>query len=43
MGTGIFDNSDTSVVVDADITPASFVILSNYSDIIGDLNEIINE
>lgn len=43
MGTGIFDNSDTSVVVDSDINAGSFVILSNYSDIIGDLNEIINE
>ena len=43
MGTGIFDNSNTSVVVDADITASSFVALSNYSDIIWDLNEVINE
>lgn len=43
MGTGVFDNSNTSVVVDADITASSFVALSNYSDIIWDLNEVINE
>lgn len=42
MGTGVFSNSDTSVVVDADITADSFVALSNYSDIVGDLNEVIN-
>ena len=42
MGTGVFSNSDTSVVVDADITADSFVAISNYSDIIWDLNEIIN-
>ena len=42
VGTGIFSNSDTSVVVDSDITADTFVVLSNYSDIIGDLNEVIN-
>ena len=42
VGTGVFSNSDTSVVVDADITADSFVIISNYSDIIWDLNEVIN-
>lgn len=42
MGTGVFSNSDTSVVVDADITADSFVAISNYSDIIWDLNEVIN-
>ena len=42
MGTGVFSNSDTSVVVDADITADSFVIISNYSDIVWDLNETIN-
>lgn len=42
MGTGVFNNSDTSVVVDASITADSFVIISNYSDIIWDLNEVIN-
>lgn len=42
MGTGIFSNSNTSVVVDADITADSFVAISNYSDIIWDLNEVIN-
>jgi hypothetical protein len=34
MGTGVFSNSDTSVVVDADITSDSFVVISNYSDIV---------
>ena len=43
MGTGIFNNSNTSLVIDSDITANSFVSLSNYSDIIWDLNEIINE
>lgn len=42
VGTWVFSNSDTSVVVDGDITADSFVALSNYSDIIWDLNEIIN-
>ena len=40
--TWVFSNSDTSVVVDTDITADSFVIISNYSDIIWDLNEVIN-
>lgn len=42
MGTGVFSNSDTSTVVDADITANSFVILSNYQDIVWDLNETIS-
>ena len=42
VGTGVFSNSDTSVVVDADITADSFVVISNYSDIVWDLNEVIN-
>ena len=42
MWTWVFSNSDTSVVVDADITADSFVAISNYSDIIWDLNEVIN-
>jgi len=42
MGTGVFSNSNTSTIVDEDITADSFVILSNYSDIVWDLNEVIN-
>ncbi len=42
MGTGVFSNSDTSVVVDADITSDSFVVISNYQDIVWDLNETIS-
>ena len=42
MWVGTFANSDTSVVVDADIKSDSFVIISNYQDIVGDLNETIN-
>ena len=42
MWTGVFSNSDTSTVVDADITANSFVILSNYQDIVWDLNETIS-
>ena len=42
LGVGTFANSDTSVVVDADIKADSFVIISNYQDIVGDLNETIN-
>lgn len=42
MWTGVFSNSDTSVVVDSDITADSFVTISNYSDIVWDLNEVIN-
>lgn len=43
MGTGIFDNSNTAIIVDETITPYSYVNISNYSDIHGDLEEIINE
>lgn len=43
MGTGIFDNSDTAIVQDDAITAYSYVNISNYSDIHGDLDEIINE
>ena len=42
MWTWVFSNSDTSVIVDADITSDSFVILSNYQDIVWDLNETIS-
>lgn len=42
MGTWVFNNSDTSVVVDADIRADSFVVISNYQDIVWDLNETIN-
>lgn len=42
MWVWVFSNSDTSVVVDADIKADSFVIISNYQDIIWDLNETIN-
>lgn len=42
MWVGVFSNSDTSVVVDADIKADSFVIISNYQDITWDLNETIN-
>ena len=42
MWTWVFSNSDTSTVVDSDITADSFVIISNYSDIVWDLNEVIN-
>lgn len=42
LGVGTFANSDTSVVVDADIKADSFVIISNYQDIVWDLNETIN-
>lgn len=42
MWVGVFSNSDTSVVVDADIKADSFVIISNYQDIAWDLNETIN-
>ena len=43
MGIGIFDNSDTAIVQDDAITASSYVNISNYSDIHGDLDEIINE
>ena len=42
MGTWVFSNSNTAVVVDADITADSAVICTNYSDIVWDLNEVIN-
>lgn len=42
VGNGVFNNSDTSVVVDADITNDSVVMVSNYQDIVWDLNEVIN-
>lgn len=42
VGNWVFNNSDTSVVVDADITNESVVLISNYQDIVGDLNEVIN-
>jgi len=42
MWVGVFSNSDTSVVVDADIKANSFVIISNYQDIVWDLNETIS-
>ena len=42
MWVWVFSNSDTSVVVDADIKADSFVIISNYQDIVWDLNETIN-
>lgn len=42
VGNGVFNNSDTSVVVDADITSESAVLITNYQDIVGDLNEVIN-
>lgn len=42
MGTWVFSNSDTSVVVDTDIKADSFVVISNYQDIVWDLNETIN-
>jgi len=42
LGTWAFSNSDTAVVVDADIKADSFVVISNYQDIIWDLNETIS-
>lgn len=42
IGTGTFSNSDTSTVIDADITWNSFVAISNYQDIVWDLTETIN-
>ena len=43
IGSGIFNNSDTAVVVDNAITANSYVNISNYSDIHGDVDEIIND
>lgn len=42
MGTWTFSNSNTSVVVYADITADSAVLISNYQDIIWDLDETIS-
>ena len=42
MGTWTFSNSNTSVVVDADITADSAVLISNYQDIVWDLDETIS-
>lgn len=42
VGSWVFNNSDTSVVVDADITNESVVFCSNYQDIVWDLKEVIN-
>ena len=42
LGTWAFSNSDTAVVVDGDIDANSFVIISNYQDIVWDLNETIS-
>ena len=43
MGSGIFNNSNTAVIVDDAITANSYVNISNYSDIHGDVDEIIND
>lgn len=41
VGTGVFSNSNTSTVVDNDITADSYVHISNYQDIVWDLDENI--
>ena len=41
VGTWVFTNSNTSQVNDEDITLDSFVAISNYQDIVGDLEETI--
>lgn len=38
----VFNNSDTAVVVDEDITNDSAVIVTNYQDIVWDTNEVIS-
>lgn len=43
LKTWIFDNSNTAIVQDADIKPGSAVFCTNYSDIVWDLDEIINQ
>lgn len=43
LKTWIFDNSNTAIVQDVDIKPGSAVFCTNYSDIVGDLDEIINQ
>ena len=42
IGSGIFDNSDTCIIEDDTITANSYVNISNYTDIIGDVEEIIH-
>jgi hypothetical protein len=39
--TGVFSNSNTSTVIDNDITADSYVHISNYQDIVWDLDENI--
>ena len=41
VGVGSFSNSNTSTVVDSDITADSYVHISNYQDIVWDLDENI--
>ena len=41
VGVGTFSNSNTSTVLDEDITSDSFVAISNYLDIVWDLDETI--
>lgn len=43
VGTGVFTNSQTCVINDPRIKLTSYVNLSNYNDIIWDLNEVIWE
>lgn len=42
IGTGIFNNTDTVVITDADITYDSYVHISNYTDIVWDTTEVVN-
>lgn len=42
LKTWIFNNSNTAIVTDADIQPGTAVFCTNYSDIVWDLDEIIN-
>lgn len=42
LKTWIFNNSNTAIVADADIQPGAAVFCTNYSDIVWDLDEIIN-
>lgn len=42
IGGWIFNNSDTCIIEDSTITADSYVNISNYTDIIGDVNEIIH-
>ena len=41
VGTWVFSNSNTSTVIDNDITSDSYVHISNYQDIVWDLDENI--